>query len=101
MARSCQGVMSGASNHVGLRPMPPAVVLTWVANVVRRLYHFGRSVSDLAQACRLMGEGAYDRLHAGDVRLREADGQESGDLQAPEVPQEAKELRRARGAGLR
>ena len=36
-------------------------------NVVRRLYHFGRSVSDLAQACRLMGEGAYDRLHAGYV----------------------------------
>ena len=34
------------------------------ANVVRRLYHFGRSVSDLARACRLMGEGAYDRLHA-------------------------------------
>ncbi len=33
-------------------------------NVVRRLYHFGRSVSDLARACRLMGEGAYDRLHA-------------------------------------
>ena len=37
------------------------------SNVVRRLYHFGRSVSDLAQACRLMGEGAYDRLHAGYV----------------------------------
>ncbi len=33
-------------------------------NVVRRLYHFGRSVSELARACRLMGEGAYDRLHA-------------------------------------
>jgi hypothetical protein len=26
------------------------------------LYHFGRSVSDLARACRSMGEGAYDRL---------------------------------------
>ena len=38
-----------------------------VLNVVRRLYHFGRSVSDLAQACRLMGEGAYDRLHAQSV----------------------------------
>jgi hypothetical protein len=32
--------------------------------VVRHLYHFGRSVSDLAQACRLMREGAYDYLHA-------------------------------------
>ena len=36
----------------------------YIANVVRGLYHFGRSVSDLARACRLMGEGAYDRLHA-------------------------------------
>jgi hypothetical protein len=33
-------------------------------NVVRALYHFGRSVSDLARACRSMGEGAYDRLRA-------------------------------------
>jgi hypothetical protein len=44
-------------------------------NVVRRLYHFGRSVSDLAQACRLMGEGAYDRLHAA----RSLIGKEVGD----------------------
>jgi hypothetical protein len=33
-------------------------------NLVGGLYHFGRSVSDLARAFRLMGEGAYDRLHA-------------------------------------
>ena len=37
------------------------------SNVVRRLYHFGRSVSELARACRLMGEGAYDRLHASEL----------------------------------
>ena len=40
--------------------------LAQILNVVRRLYHFGRSVSELARACRLMGEGAYDRLHADD-----------------------------------
>jgi hypothetical protein len=41
-------------------------------NVVRALYHFGRSVSDLARACRSMGEGAYDRLRApSDPRTRE------------------------------
>jgi len=40
-------------------------------NLVGGLYHFGRSVSDLARAFRLMGEGAYDRLHAPPPRSRE------------------------------
>ena len=40
------------------------------ANLVGGLYHFGRSVSDLARAFRLMGEGAYDRLHAANSRPR-------------------------------
>jgi hypothetical protein len=49
-----------ASGPLQNRSVPPNSTL----NVVRRLYHSGRSVSDLARACRLMGEGAYDRLHA-------------------------------------
>ena len=46
------------------KPDCRVLVVSTSTNVVRRLYHFGRSVSDLARACRLMGEGAYDRLHA-------------------------------------
>jgi len=55
--------VSGASVFPFDKPTSRAPNIVF-ANVVRALYHFGRSVSDLARACRSMGEGAYDRLRA-------------------------------------
>jgi hypothetical protein len=60
-ATGCSG--STSTRSVWTSP-PSRRTATRPSNVVRRLYHFGRGVSDLARACRLMGEGAYDRLHA-------------------------------------
>jgi hypothetical protein len=59
-ARHGQQLLDSVAKRGRPGPRRPAVP----SYLVGGLYHFGRSVSDLARACRLMGEGAYDRLHA-------------------------------------